>query len=286
MTFDPIAWAARHGAVPGSPVDRAPAVTSVGAMFIDAHSLLCAVDPDLAAVTVEARLREEDLTLGLFPERYEVASVGDLVEGDDPGAGSSRRRLQGTAAGHRGRVAAARRPSPAGRPVGARPAGRVVRGGLRGAAGAGPVRGGAGHLAARRSQRRRPAARGGGRSGRHPCHARRGPGAADPRRRRPAGRGGGPGRARDRRVRLVPSPPTWARTWPGPGRAAATTCRSTPRRWPLPAIDWKRSARGTAGAAYPRRSRRRRPVPGTGANWSASPARGPSCRHRVLSPPD
>ncbi len=88
MTFDPIAWAARHGAVPGSPVDRAPAVTSVGAMFVDAHSLLCAVDPDLAAVTVEARLREEDLTLGLFPERYEVASVGELVEGDDPGAGA------------------------------------------------------------------------------------------------------------------------------------------------------------------------------------------------------
>ena len=42
----------------------------------------------LAAVTVEARLREEDLTLGLFPERYEVASVGELVEGDDPGAGA------------------------------------------------------------------------------------------------------------------------------------------------------------------------------------------------------
>src|SRR5215218_1988439 len=71
MTFDPIAWAARHGAVPGSPVDQAPAVTSVGAMFVDTHSLLCAVDPDLAAVTVEARLREDDLTLGLFPERYE-----------------------------------------------------------------------------------------------------------------------------------------------------------------------------------------------------------------------
>ena len=88
MTFDPIGWAARHGAVPGAPVERAPAVTSVGAMFVDAHSLLCTVDPDLAAVTVEARLREQDLTLGLFPERYEVASVGELVEGDDPGAGA------------------------------------------------------------------------------------------------------------------------------------------------------------------------------------------------------
>jgi alkyldihydroxyacetonephosphate synthase len=88
MTFDPIAWAVRHGAVPGSPVERAPAVTSVGAMFVDAHSWLCAVDPALAAVTVEARLREEDLTLGLFPERYEVASVGELVEADEPGAGA------------------------------------------------------------------------------------------------------------------------------------------------------------------------------------------------------
>jgi hypothetical protein len=88
MTFDPIAWAARHGAAPGPPVDRPPAVTSVGAMYVDAHSLLCSVDPALAAVTVEARLREEDLTLGLFPERYEVASIGELVAGDEPGAGA------------------------------------------------------------------------------------------------------------------------------------------------------------------------------------------------------
>jgi alkyldihydroxyacetonephosphate synthase len=88
MTFDPIAWAARHGATPGPPVERPPAVTSVGAMYVDAHSLLCSVDPGLAAVTVEARLREEDLTLGLFPERYEVASIGELVDGDEPGAGA------------------------------------------------------------------------------------------------------------------------------------------------------------------------------------------------------
>ena len=88
MTFDPIAWAARHGATPGPPVERPPAATSVGAMYVDVQSLLCSVDPALAAVTVEARLREEDLTLGLFPERYEVASVGELVAGDDPGAGA------------------------------------------------------------------------------------------------------------------------------------------------------------------------------------------------------
>lgn len=89
MTFDPIAWAARHGATPGPPLDRAPVPAASGAVLVDATSLLCAADPEVAAVTVEARLREEGLTLGLFPERYEAASVGDLVAADDPGAGAS-----------------------------------------------------------------------------------------------------------------------------------------------------------------------------------------------------
>jgi alkyldihydroxyacetonephosphate synthase len=88
MTFDPIAWAVRNGATPGPPVERPPAVTSVGAIYVDSFSLLCSVDPGLSAATVEARLREEDLTLGLFPERYEIASIGELVAGDDPGAGA------------------------------------------------------------------------------------------------------------------------------------------------------------------------------------------------------
>ena len=89
MTFDPIAWAARHGATPGPPLDRAAVPAAAGTVLVDATSLLCAADPAIAAVAVEARLREEGLTLGLFPERYEAASVGDLVTADEPGAGAS-----------------------------------------------------------------------------------------------------------------------------------------------------------------------------------------------------
>jgi biotin operon repressor len=89
MTFDPIAWAARHGATPGSPLDRLPVPAASGTVLVDATSLLCAADPEVAAVTVEARLREEALTLGLFPERYEAASLRDLIEADEPGAGAS-----------------------------------------------------------------------------------------------------------------------------------------------------------------------------------------------------
>ena len=99
MTFDPIAWAARHGATPGLPLDRAAVPTTAGTVLVDATSLLCAVDPEVAAVTVESRLREEGLTLGLFPERYEAASIGDLVAADEPGAGASGRGFASLLAG-------------------------------------------------------------------------------------------------------------------------------------------------------------------------------------------
>ena len=89
MTFDPIAWAARHGATPGPPLERAPVPAASGTVLVDAESLLVAVEPAVAAVAVEARLREEGLTLGVFPERYEAASVGDLIDADEPGAGAS-----------------------------------------------------------------------------------------------------------------------------------------------------------------------------------------------------
>jgi alkyldihydroxyacetonephosphate synthase len=99
VTFDPIAWAARHGATPGPPLDRAPVPGATGTVLVDPESLLVAVEPDVAAVAVEARLREDGLTLGLFPERYEAASVGELVESDEPGAGASGRGFGSLLAG-------------------------------------------------------------------------------------------------------------------------------------------------------------------------------------------
>ena len=255
MTFDPIAWAARHGATPGPPVELPPAVTSIGAMYVDTHSLLCSVDPALAAVTVEARLREEDLTLGLFPERYEVASVGELVEDDDPGAGARgagfATLLRGT---EHGLLLLDVRRRPAAH-VRARTADRVVRGRLRGAPHPRADRCRPGDLAARRSGRGRPAARGGRRSGRCAGLARRRQGAADPGGGRPAGRSGRPRRARDRRLRGGDQRGPRAERGAGVGRQPlrpADACRHARRP---PATASRRRGSGIAGAGSTRARR-------------------------------
>ena len=248
-------------------------------MFVDAHSLLCSVDPALAAVTVEARLREEDLTLGLFPERYEVASVGELVEGDDPGAGARgagfATLLRGTEDGLL--LLDVRR----------RPAAQSGRGLLIESFEAGCE---ALRILAQTDVvpaislladpgRGRPAARGGRRSGRRAGVARRRPGAADPGRRRPAGRGGRPGRARDRRLRLV------HQRRPGPERGAglggqplrpAGACRHAGRRR-LPAGDVARVASLEPAS---RRAARCREGRGAAASWCGVSGQGAVLQHR------
>jgi hypothetical protein len=88
--FDPVAWARGCGLEPAEPrrVEE-PDVDLVGEVAIDRNSLTARVPARMAGVAVESRLRDAGLTLGLFPERYEVASVADLAAGDDPGAGAS-----------------------------------------------------------------------------------------------------------------------------------------------------------------------------------------------------
>jgi hypothetical protein len=88
--FDPIAWAAAQGVGPGEPRRlEEPEADMAGTVEVDRRSLAARVPRRMAGVAVEGRLREQGLTLGLFPERYEVASVGAMVEADDPGAGAS-----------------------------------------------------------------------------------------------------------------------------------------------------------------------------------------------------
>jgi hypothetical protein len=90
VTFDAVAWARQLAGEPGPPeavADEGPAAS--GTIEIDETSLIAAVEPALSAAAVEERLRDAGLTLGLFPERYELASVGELVDGDDPGAGAT-----------------------------------------------------------------------------------------------------------------------------------------------------------------------------------------------------
>jgi hypothetical protein len=88
--FDPAAWAASRGVSAGEPRRLAePEVAVAGEIEIDRRSLAVRVPRRMAAVAVESRLREQGLTLGLFPERYEVASVEALADANDPGAGAS-----------------------------------------------------------------------------------------------------------------------------------------------------------------------------------------------------
>jgi alkyldihydroxyacetonephosphate synthase len=89
--FDPEAWAIEGGAARGEPGAAQPPTRADldGEITVDAVSRIVTVRASVVAVAVERALREQGLTLGLFPERYEVASVADLIAGDDPGAGAS-----------------------------------------------------------------------------------------------------------------------------------------------------------------------------------------------------
>jgi hypothetical protein len=115
--FDPVAWARDRVGPPGpgaAPAHEPPAAIEAE-LEVDAESLLATVDPAARAVAVEARLREAGLTLGLFPESYETASIGELVRRDEPGAGASgpgfASRHLGTDAGGRLVLGVRRRPA-------------------------------------------------------------------------------------------------------------------------------------------------------------------------------
>lgn len=88
--FDPLEWVRERGLAAGEAMRlEEPDADLAGAVDVDRRSLLVRVPARMAGVAVESRLREHDLTLGLFPERYEVASVATMAEADDPGAGAS-----------------------------------------------------------------------------------------------------------------------------------------------------------------------------------------------------
>jgi hypothetical protein len=88
--FDPAAWAASTGTPAGEPRRLSePVVTTAGEIEVDRRSLAVRVPRGMAAVAVEGRLRDQGLTLGVFPERYEVEAVGVLAAADAPGAGAS-----------------------------------------------------------------------------------------------------------------------------------------------------------------------------------------------------
>ena len=88
--FDPIAWASDRGLVPGpSILTERPSPLLAGRLEIDPVSRAVVVDPGLSTAVVERALRDDGFTLGRFPERFEHASVGELVANDEPGAGAS-----------------------------------------------------------------------------------------------------------------------------------------------------------------------------------------------------
>ena len=90
VTFDPLVWALTRGCVAGPSVLEPPTPPALeGTITVDELSLAVVVDPALPAVAVERHLRERGLTLGCFPDRYEVDAIRDLVARDDPGAGAS-----------------------------------------------------------------------------------------------------------------------------------------------------------------------------------------------------
>ncbi len=89
MVFDPVGWAVEQGAFGGEPLARSTPPVVDGDVTVDAVSRIATVRSSLAAATVERVLRDHGLTLGLFPERYEAASVGELIAADEPGAGAS-----------------------------------------------------------------------------------------------------------------------------------------------------------------------------------------------------
>ena len=91
MTFDPVAFAAAHVGPPGppQPFSLNPPPDGAAIIAVDAGSLTVTVPLVAAAAPLEAGLREHGLTLGLFPETFERATVGELLEDDAPGAGAS-----------------------------------------------------------------------------------------------------------------------------------------------------------------------------------------------------
>jgi alkyldihydroxyacetonephosphate synthase len=115
VTFDPIAWATSLGVAVGlPPIAAAPIAPAVGAVEVDEPSRAAWVDEGTVAVAVEGAIREHGLTLGLFPETYECASVGQLVAADAPGAGASGRGFASLVlARSEGRLLLACRPRPA-----------------------------------------------------------------------------------------------------------------------------------------------------------------------------
>jgi len=91
MTFDVVAFAASKVGPPGAPREaELPPGPAAGAILaLDEDSLTVTVSPSLGASALEAGLRERGLTLGLFPETFERATIGELLDADAPGAGAS-----------------------------------------------------------------------------------------------------------------------------------------------------------------------------------------------------
>jgi alkyldihydroxyacetonephosphate synthase len=90
MVFDPVAWARGRGVRAGAP-DRTSSTPDLHdeEPEVDHVSLLAEASAETTAAALEARLRSLGLTLGLFPEAYERASLGELVAADAPGAGAT-----------------------------------------------------------------------------------------------------------------------------------------------------------------------------------------------------
>jgi alkyldihydroxyacetonephosphate synthase len=91
VSFDVVAFAAARAGAPGPPRLEEPAPPPAGGdlLTVDEESLTVTVAPGLGAAPLETALRELGLTLGLFPEDFERATVGQLVAEDAPGAGAS-----------------------------------------------------------------------------------------------------------------------------------------------------------------------------------------------------
>lgn len=90
--FDPVAWAASRVGAPGQPAEEQlpePAPDGGVIVDLDLESLAVTVPPGYGAAALEGVLRERGLTLGLFPESFERATIGELLESDAPGAGAS-----------------------------------------------------------------------------------------------------------------------------------------------------------------------------------------------------
>lgn len=89
-SFAALTWARSFGLDGTSaPVAQRPTAVAVGAVEADEAARAVWADGSIVAAAVEGRAREHGLTLGVFPEEYELASVAELVAGDAPGAGAS-----------------------------------------------------------------------------------------------------------------------------------------------------------------------------------------------------